>query len=483
MVANVLECQGIEREDWEQPQGTDYRVDPLRPPTWAIRPPPGQHLATLEGVPEDEWWAEPNITPEELFRRLTMMAQGTSQACSHRSQELYFRVIQVVKEAIKNYEDEQGLQYSENAVHLDHALVGPLIATFAHLQRELQVVRDSRQLAWDCEVDAKVHCKEAEKREAQLKCDLKASQDEVLRAQETVRKHEREYHETLVLLRRAQAADPANANAEDQVRIQSLEAQLNDAILQLDQMRAERPPSAVEGQMAVHQSEVDEQLEALRVENAATHRVIAEEVIADRDSIRKAHVQLQTNVLTAKAKQDAASSALEVRCLHAEAEVVELKEKITILESRGGYHVPPATASATAGSISQPAFGGRGSGLIAQVSPQPGRVLGGPTTQAPPSLGRGMSGLATRQLLTPPSIGRGLLSHLVLSGTGSLNSTPTPSPETGSGLSALAPGQRFWPPAAITGQAQGPGSAMDIDGADHAPGDIHGYDWCIQHHD
>ncbi len=92
--------------------------------------------------------------------------------------------------------------------------------------------------------------------------------------------------------------------------------------------------------MAVHQSEADEQLEALRAENAATHRAL-EGVIADRDSIRKAHVQLQTNVLMAKAKQDTASSALEVRCLQAEAEVVELKEKITILERRGGYNVPP----------------------------------------------------------------------------------------------------------------------------------------------
>ncbi len=74
MVANVLERQGVEREDWEQPQGTDYRVDSLRPPTWVIRPPPGRHLATLEGVLEDEWPAEPDIIPEELLRRLTVMA-------------------------------------------------------------------------------------------------------------------------------------------------------------------------------------------------------------------------------------------------------------------------------------------------------------------------------------------------------------------------------------------------------------------------
>ena len=143
MVANVLERQGIEQEDWEQSQGTNYRVEPLRPPTWVICPPPGRHLATLEGILVDEWPAEPDITSEELLRRLTAVARGTSQACSYRSQELYFRIIQVAKETIKNYEEEQGLQYQENHVPLDRALVGPLIATFAHLQRELQTARES----------------------------------------------------------------------------------------------------------------------------------------------------------------------------------------------------------------------------------------------------------------------------------------------------------------------------------------------------
>ncbi len=118
------------------------------------------------------------------------------------------------------------------------------------------------------------------------------------------------------------------------------------------------------------------------------------------------------DALTEKAKQDAASSALEVRCLHAEAEVVELKEKISTLERRGGYHVSPTTASATLGSYSQPTFGGKGSGLLAQVSPQPGRGMGGLTTQASPSLGRGMSELAAWQMLTPPSMGQCLLGCL-----------------------------------------------------------------------
>ncbi len=74
MVANVLERQGVEQEDWEQSQRTDYRVEPLRPATWVVYPPPGQHLATLEGVPVDEWPAEPDITPDELLRRLTVVA-------------------------------------------------------------------------------------------------------------------------------------------------------------------------------------------------------------------------------------------------------------------------------------------------------------------------------------------------------------------------------------------------------------------------
>ncbi len=134
---------------------------------------------------------------------------------------------------------------------------------------------------------------------------------------------------------------------------------------------------------------------------------------------------------------------------------MELKEKIATLERRS-YHAPPPTASATAGSHLQSAIGRRGSGLIAQVSPQPGR-----TTQ-----GRGMSGLAARQLLTPPGRGRGLLGRHELYSAGSPSTTSTPSPGTGPGLGAFAPGQCLGAPAANAGQAQGPGSAMNVDGAD-----------------
>ncbi len=242
MVAGVLERQGVEPEDWENSQRIDYRVDPLLPPTWVVRRPPGQHMDTLEGVPEEEWRAEPDITPGELFRRLTQIARGTSQACSYRSQEMYFGMMQTFKETMKGYENQQGIQYNENAVHMDREIVGPVLATFAHLQRKLQEASEAQQLARDREVNANIQRREAEKREAQLKCNLKAVQDELFKTQQASREHERLYHETLVRLKKAQSADPASANAEDQVRIQTLEAQLDDALQRLERSRAEQDP-------------------------------------------------------------------------------------------------------------------------------------------------------------------------------------------------------------------------------------------------
>ncbi len=43
-------------------------------------------------------------------------------------------------------------------------------------------------------------------------------------AQENARRHEKAYHKTLVLLKQAQAEDPAAANQADRAFIQSLEA-------------------------------------------------------------------------------------------------------------------------------------------------------------------------------------------------------------------------------------------------------------------
>ena len=77
------------------------------------------------------------------------MARGTSQTCSYRSQELYFQKFQKVKEAMRDFEDGQGLLYGEEPVHLDHDLVGLILATFEFLQRELGAAKEERQAAWD----------------------------------------------------------------------------------------------------------------------------------------------------------------------------------------------------------------------------------------------------------------------------------------------------------------------------------------------
>ncbi len=255
--------------------------------------------------------------------------------------------------------------------------MGPILATFDYHQRELRGAEEQRQAARDREVDANIHRKEAENQVAQLPRNMERSWGAALEAQETARKHEKDYHETLVLLRWAQAVTPAAANAEAQVRIQSLEMQLNNATQQLRQLRAERAPNAADGQMAVQQSETNEQLEALRAENATTHQALTE-VATECDS--------------------------------------------------------------------------------------------GLTTQASPQLGGAMSRLNLPHAPTPPSLDEGLTAYLARAGPGSHRSTPVPSPVTGSGLSALTSSPYLGVPAANAGQAQGPGRAMDVEGAGHAPG-------------
>ncbi len=79
-----------------------------------------------------------------------------------------------------------------------------------------------------------------------------------------------------------QTADLAAANQADQVRIQSLETQLNNANQQLRQLHVERAPNAADGQMAVQQSQTNEQLEDLRTENEEAHKALAQ-VAAKRD--------------------------------------------------------------------------------------------------------------------------------------------------------------------------------------------------------
>ncbi len=142
-------------------------MEPLRPPTWVVHPPPGQHLATLTGAPFGEWCTEPNITSEQLFRQLTKFAKGTSQACSYQSQESYFKHSQLFKETAQSYENHQEL--INKPVHLDSEIAGSIIATVTQLQRELREAKHARQEAKDREVDAKVDLKRAEDEVAQLR--------------------------------------------------------------------------------------------------------------------------------------------------------------------------------------------------------------------------------------------------------------------------------------------------------------------------
>ncbi len=186
---------------------------------------------------------------------------------------------------MQRYEDEQGLQYRKKPVHMDSAIMGRTIATFVYYKWELRVAEDARQVARDREVDAQVHRREAENEVVELKRDLFGSPEATRKAQENARRPEKAYHETLVLLRRAQTEDPAAANQADRAFIQSLEAQLHDANQQLQQLRAEHAPNASDGQMAAQQSWTNEHLEALCAENAELHKTIGR-LADERDRVR-----------------------------------------------------------------------------------------------------------------------------------------------------------------------------------------------------
>ncbi len=118
-------------------------MESLYPPTWVVHRPPVQHLAILQGAPVDEWHTEPDITQDQLFHQLTTLVKGTSQACSYRSQESYFRHSQLFKETMQSYENEQGFLYHDRPVHLDSDIAGLIMATVAHLQWELREAKDA----------------------------------------------------------------------------------------------------------------------------------------------------------------------------------------------------------------------------------------------------------------------------------------------------------------------------------------------------
>ncbi len=146
----------MNQEDWEQSLRTDYQVGPLPPPEWSVSMPSGRHLSTMEGALVAEWHPAPSVTPDELLRQLTRLAQGTSPACSYHSQESYFWHSQRLKETVREYKAEQGRQYHEKLANLDSEIAGPIIATVTHLQQELQAAKDGQQAVNDRAFDADV---------------------------------------------------------------------------------------------------------------------------------------------------------------------------------------------------------------------------------------------------------------------------------------------------------------------------------------
>ncbi len=164
------------------------------------------------------------------------------------------------------------------------------------MQQELQKTKDQRQDARDQEVDANVHKREAKNEFAQLRQDWFGSQQAMLEAQKTARNFEKQYHETLVELERARSGNQSAFNQADQVHIQSVEEQLNNATQQLNQLCVGHAPSAAEGQLAVQQSQANEQLEALRTECNLMHAA-TKKAVAECDASRRAHLQLQMDSL------------------------------------------------------------------------------------------------------------------------------------------------------------------------------------------
>ncbi len=120
--------------------------------------------------------------------------------------------------------------------------------------------------------------------------------------------------------------EPICFNQADAVCIQSLEEQLKNAAQQLTQLRVGHSLSATKGQLAVQQSEANEQLDALRAECnlllAATKKAVV-----DCDNSRKGHLQLQATACSATK-----NGALREQCTNVEAEVDRLRKENAILK-------------------------------------------------------------------------------------------------------------------------------------------------------
>ncbi len=243
-------------------------------------------------------------------------------------------------------------------------------------------------MAQDCAYDDEVHRRQAEGKVAKLKQKLFEAEQATIKAQETARQYEKNYHETRASLERVRTESQKAPGWADKVLIKSLEHQLNDANQQLAKLHVGHHPSATEGQLATQPSQANEQLEVLQIECNALHDAVTQE--ANEHNIARRHVEmLQTLNLRLQATLLGGSSAsapdseLQEWCAKAEAKVTALQKENDLLkeiiegqsmmfaaQDRATQEKEGSTATSTSlRPLSFPALSGRESGLISQASP------------------------------------------------------------------------------------------------------------------
>ncbi len=172
----------------------------------------------------------------------------------------------------------------------------------------------------------------------------------------------------------------------------------------------EHAPNAADRQMAVQQSQANEQLEALNTE-CDRLRVAVDKAVADRDHARRANVLLWMQSLQDKANSTTESNALRAQCMKAEAEVAKLQGENEIFKQMSEEQEDTTATSAALRPLSFPTLSRIERGLVTQASPQLGegmRGLGMPRASPLPSVGHIWLGLSWDQLVLPCFLPPGL---------------------------------------------------------------------------
>ncbi len=217
--------------------------------------------------------------------------------------------------------------------------------------------------------------------------------------QKKAQEQERQHREVHAELQRVRAGDQRAPGWAARAYVESLEHQLNDAQQQLDKLRAGYHPSAVEGQLATQETQINEQLEALEQECKilceAAAQAVAEGDFAYRDAntFRMLNRRLQAAVPDSQ-PAGASDSELQARCTRAEIKVAALQIEA---QNRADQKKEEATdTSAAMMPLHFPALSGVKSGLVSQASPQLGKGLSlfsTPHASPLPGLGRGAAAL------------------------------------------------------------------------------------------